>query len=109
MEIKWNSLKLQVGFAYFFQIRKLVCVLEQFEVRLNQTVNIFITALERMHINRIYRAHLFVPGSKHLRELRAYTVCKEQPWMEIYKLFPLNVLKLFWCLIWQENNFTLFT
>lgn len=77
MEIKWNSLKLQVGFADFFQIRKLVSVLEQFGVRLNQTVNIFITALEKTHINRIYRAHLFVPGSKHPRELRAYTVCKE--------------------------------
>lgn len=34
MEIKWNLLKLQVGFADFFQIRKLVTVLVEFEVRL---------------------------------------------------------------------------
>lgn len=57
MEIKWNLLKFQVGFADFFQIRKLATVLVEFEVSLNQTVNIFITSLERMHITRIYRAH----------------------------------------------------
>lgn len=56
MEIKWNLLKLQGELADFFQIRKLVTVLVELEVRLTQIINIFITTLDKMHINRVYRA-----------------------------------------------------
>lgn len=72
MEIKWNLLKLQVGFADFFQIRKLVTVLVEFEVRLTQIVNLFIITLEKMCINRTYRACWIVWGRKHQGEPRAY-------------------------------------
>jgi hypothetical protein len=40
MEIKWNLINLQMGFADFFQIRNVVTVLVEFEVRLNWTVNV---------------------------------------------------------------------
>lgn len=64
MEIKWDLLKLQVGFANFSQIRKLVTVLVEFEVRPTQIVNIFIITLEKMCIHRTYRACWIVQDRK---------------------------------------------